>query len=232
MDTLTRLARQTGAAYLALAITGMLGFLVIRPRLHSDDAATTLANLVANEGLARWGIALELAAVLAQALVAIAFFRLFRSVNSTAAGAIAGFGLVNAATILGSAAMLMGALAVATTPGMVGDAAGTVQLLYVVSEGFWAGGNIFFGLWLVPMGYLVIVSGWMPRLLGQILVVGGVGYVLAAFVPVLVPAAPAALATGLAMVATVGELWIVGYLLIRGVRRATGVVAVREPVTV
>ncbi len=230
METLTRAARLTGLAYLALGVTGMLGFLVIRPRLFAaGDPAATLSNLVANESLARWGLALELGIVLSQALVAVAFYRLFRSIDATRAGALAAFGMVNAVAILGSSAMLAGALGTAMHPGLAADPAGTVHLLYRLSEGFWAGGNIFFGLWLIPMGRLAMISGWMPRVLGQILVVGGVGYVLAAFVPVLAPGAPELVATLLTLAASVGELWMIGYLLVRGVRR-TAVEPAREAV--
>lgn len=211
-------ARTTGLAYLGLAVTGMLGFLVVRPRLHdATDPAQTLANLVAHEDLARAGLALELAIVLTQALVAISFFRLFRRVDATRAGAIAAFGLLNAAAILGSAAMLAGALEVAAAPDLLADPAGSVQLLYTLSDGFWAAGGLFFGLWLIPMGRLVLATT-MPRLLGRTLVVGGVGYVLAAFVAALAPDAPATVATLLTLPASVGELWMVGYLLVRGHR--------------
>lgn len=220
MNTLTKLARRAGLAYLALGVTGMLGFLVIRPRLFAEgDPAATLANLAANESLARWGVALELGIVLSQALVAVAFYRLFRSVDSTAAGTLAAFGLVNAVAILGSSAMLTAALGASTDPGLLADPAGTVHLLYRLSEGFWAGGNIFFGLWLIPMGQLVLRSGWMPRPLGHVLVVGGIGYVLAAFVPVLAPDAGEVVSTVLTVPASVGEFWMIGYLLVRGVRR-------------
>ena len=61
--------------------------------------------------------------------------------------------------------------------------------------------------------------GWMPRALGWILVGGGIGYVLSAFVGYLAPGAPA-LADALTDPATVGEFWMIGYLLVRGVRRA------------
>ena len=221
MPTLIRSARLTGAAYLALGVVGMLGFLVVRPRLYAaGDPAQTLANLGENLGLARVGLGLELGIVLTQALVAVAFYRLFRSVSPTAAGMITAFGLTNAAAILGSSAMLSGAVHVASEPGLVADPAGTVQLLYVLSEGFWAGGNIFFGLWLIPMGHLVLASGWLPQALGRVLVVGGVGYVLAAFVGALVAEVPPLVETLLTLPASVGELWMLGYLLVRGVRRS------------
>ena len=144
--------------------------------------------------------------VVTQALVALWFFRLFRSVDSFAAGAIAVFGMVNAVAILGSAASLATALDVALEP--VGDP-GAAQLLYLVSDNLWGVGALFFGLWLIPMGWCVLQSGSMPRALGWVLIVGGVGYVLSAFLRYLVPDA-GALADLAAIPATIGELWIIG----------------------
>ena len=84
---LVRTARETGLAYLGLAVTGLLGFLLIRSQLFvADDPQATLANLTEHETLARLGVALELGVVLTQALVAVWFYRLFRSVSSVAAG--------------------------------------------------------------------------------------------------------------------------------------------------
>jgi len=221
-DAPLRTARVTGLLYLGLALTGLLGFLTIRPRLFDpDDAASTLANLVEHEWLARAGIALELGVVLTQALVALWFYRLFRGVDALQAGAIAAFGLVNAVAVLGSAALLASALQVALDPAggaPAGGAAGDAQLLYVVSDNLWGAAALFFGLWLIPMGLCVLRSGWMPGALGRILVAGGVGYVLSAFVRYLAPDA-GVVADLLVVPASLGELWMVGYLLVRGVRR-------------
>ncbi|MEV4818216.1 DUF4386 domain-containing protein [Micromonospora tulbaghiae] len=216
MHQLIRTARVTGLFYLGLAVTGALGFLTVRPMIFdADDAGTTLANLVAHESLARAGIALELLVVLTQTLTAVWFYRLFRTVDGTAAGSIAAFGLVNAVAILGSAAVLATALQAAT--GGPGDA-GTVQLLYLVSGNLWEVGGLFFGLWLVPMGWCVLRSGWLPRPLGWVLVAGGAGYVLMTFVAYLAPGAGVA-GDLLVVPATVGEVWILGYLIVFGVRR-------------
>ena len=216
MPPLKHLARMTGLLYLGLAVTGGLGFLLIRPRLFvAGDGAATLAHLIEHEGLARAGVALELLVVLTQALAAVWFYRLFRPVDSVAAGSIAAFGLVNAVAILSSAALLATAVAVAVDP--VGDAAANVQLMYLVSGNLWTAGGLFFGLWLIPMGWCVLRSGWMPRALGWVLIGGGVGYVLSTFVAYLVPQA-GAVADVLVLPASVGEFWMVGYLIFRGVR--------------
>ena len=93
-----------------------------------------------------------------------------------------------------------------------------MQLLYLVSGNLWSAGAVFFGLWLIPMGWCVLRSGWMPQPLGWILIGGGIGYVLSALVGYLAPDARL-IADALTYPATVGELWMVGYLLVRGVRR-------------
>ena len=97
MLSLIRTARITGLLYLGLAITGVLGFLVVRPRLFdSSNPDATLANLLEHEGLARLGIALELGIVVTQALTAVWFYRLFRSVDTFAAGTLAAYDRVPA----------------------------------------------------------------------------------------------------------------------------------------
>lgn len=217
MHALTRTARMTGLFYLGMVITGIGYYLVLLPRLYAaDDPDATLANLVTHESLARAAVAVELLMVVTQALTAVWFYRLFRTADPVAASGIAAFGLVSAVTGLVSAAALATAVQVAVDP--FGDAGGTVQVLYLLSDNMWGVGGLFFGLWLVPMGWCVLRSGWMPRVLGWILVVGGVGYVLSAFIRYLVPDAQV-LIEAVAIPAHVGEFWMVGYLLIRGVRR-------------
>ena len=220
VNPLVRTARTTGLLYLGLAITGGLSFLLIRNQIFvPDDAAATLRHLVEQESLARVGIAMEMGVVVTQALAAVWFFRLFRSVDVVAAGALAAFGLVNAVAVLTSAALLASALDVALDGGLApaADRAVTVQTMYVVSGQLWSVGALFFGLWLIPMGRLVLRSGWMPRALGWTLVVGGIGYLLSAFSAQLAPSW-ATLGDALTIPATVGEVWMVGYLLVFGVR--------------
>jgi len=214
-----RTARIAGLWYLGLALAGMCGFLMIRPGLFAPgDPQLTLSQLLANASLARAGIAFEMGVVITQAMAAVWFFRLFRNVNVVAAGTLAAFGLCNALAVLVSAALIATAFDVALVPARVGamDAAGAVQLLYLVSGELWVVGAVFFGLWLIPMGRLVLESGWMPRPLGWTLIVGGVGYVLSAFMSLL---PELSVATSVATLpAAIGEFWMIGYLLWRGVR--------------
>jgi hypothetical protein len=90
MQDLKATARLTGLFYLGLAVTGMAGFIIVRPQLSDPgDSAATAANLASKAGLARLGVALELGIVLTQALAAVWFWKLFRSASGWAAGSIA-----------------------------------------------------------------------------------------------------------------------------------------------
>ena len=217
-----RSARAAGAWYLGLAITGVAGFLLIRPAVYDpDNAAATLENLTTHEGLARLGLGVELAIVVTQALAAVWFYKLFRPLDPVAAWAVGVFGMVNAVATLASSAAVATALEVAADAGLApgDDAAATTQLLFRLSESFWGVGALFFGLWLIPMGWVAATSGRFPRALGWILVAGGLGYVASAFVESAVDA-PTWLVDALTIPATVGELWMIGYLLVVGIRSA------------
>lgn len=211
----------TGLAYAGLAITGLLGYLMIRSQLYVEgDAAGTASNLVAHEGLARLGVAVDLAAVLTQALAALWFYQLFRAVNPFAASAITAFGLVNSVVMLVGTTFSATALSVALGDAATStrDQAATTLLMYDLSDAAWRAGALFFGLWLIPMGWCTLRSTFMPRLLGWTLMVGGVGYIASGFVDFLTSQA-SAVVSALTVPATVGELWMVGYLLVTGLNR-------------
>ena len=223
----TATARLTGAAYLGLAIFGMLGFLVIRPALLvAGDAAATLQNLTEQSGLAHGGVALEVVIVITQALAALGFFAVFHRERPVAAFGVAAFGVANAIVILSSAVFMSTALAVVADPALApgGDVAATASLLYELSSTCWSVGGIFFGLWLIPMGWFILATRRMPRPLAWFLIAGGVGYVLGTLLSVVAPEL-STVANLLALPATVGELWMVGYLLIRGIRPSSTAVA-------
>lgn len=221
MDDVRRTARVTGLWYLGLALAGAASFLVIRPMVHvSGDAAATASNVADPAIVARLGVVLELAVVATQALAAVWFYKLFRELRPVAAASIAAFGLVNAVMILASAAFMSTAIAVAGDASLAdtGDAARTIQLLYEMSAQCWSVGGLFFGLWLIPMGHAAVASGRLPKALGWTLIVGGVGYILSAVVAAGFAGAPSWLVDALAIPASVGEFWMIGYLLFAGLR--------------
>lgn len=220
---LKSIARLTGAAYLALAIAGGVTFTAVRGALYvPGDPSATLANLTEQAGLAHFGLALDLVTVIGQALAALGFFALFRQDRPVAAFGVASFGLANAVIIMVGAAFNLTALAVVADPAIApgGDAAAVVGLMYALSGACWTVGNIFFGLWLIPMGWFVVSTRRFPKVMGWFLVAGGIGYLLGALIGAIAPELGSTVGNLLPLPATVGELWILGYLLVLGIRPA------------
>lgn len=228
MTTRRTTARWTGTFYLGLAIAGLIGFLLVRSELFVEaDAGATVANLVERASLARLGIGADLTVVLTQALAAMWFYKMFRDDNSFASTSIAAFGLINAAAILVATALSATALAVAGDASLApgGDQAATVQMLYELSGALWDIGGLFFGLWLVPMGFIAVQSKTMPTALGWVLILGGIGYVISTYLTQIAPGAPGVIEASLVGLATLGEFWMIGYLLVVGVREQGSPVA-------
>lgn len=218
-------ARVTALLYLGLAISGIVGYVATVSQLYAPgDAATTLTNLIENQTLARIGLIGKLGVVAYQTLAALWFYKLFRHVNHFAAGSLAAFGIMGAAAVFTSLIVSMVALQVALNPASApgGDQAATVLLLWQLHEAAWNAGGLFFGLWLIPMGLLVLYAH-MPRALGWILVMGGVAYVISTLLKLTEPAWAAPVIEILPWFAAVGEFWIIGYLLIDPARKSEGV---------
>ena len=79
--------------------------------------------------------------------------------------------------------------------------------------------EIFWGLWLLPLGTLVFRSGFLPRFLGVWLIINGVTYVVLSFIGIVVPQyAPTAFK--LAQPALMGEIALTLWLLIAGAKEA------------
>jgi hypothetical protein len=82
--------------------------------------------------------------------------------------------------------------------------------------------HVFWGLWLLPLGFLVFRSGFLPGLLGVLLMFGGACHVIDAGTQLLFPGVPtlSRFTFAFAMLAAIGELLFALWLLIKGVNVA------------
>jgi hypothetical protein len=78
--------------------------------------------------------------------------------------------------------------------------------------------QVFFGLWLIPLGYLTFKSGMFPKWLGIILVTGGICYLIDLFAAFLLPDVGEKIHTIVVIPSAIAEISMVLYLLIVGVR--------------
>ena len=203
-------SRTTGLLYLGLAVSGMISFLGIRSQIYVEGNPTdTVSKLLDMQNLTRVGIAFELLIVLTQALAALWFYKLFKKLDSFAAMTLAVFGMVNSVAILTAAAFWLNALNSAL-------ASNSIELtynLFSIHNDIWQVSNLFFGLWLIPMGYLSR-KALMPKALAGFLIIGGALYLASTFVLVLLPNQNT-LADLMSVPGTIGEFWIIGYLIFK-----------------
>jgi hypothetical protein len=107
----------------------------------------------------------------------------------------------------------------ATAFGSTGSNAIVLLLLDIYRHGSLSAA-IFFGLWLAPLGYLAYTSGLFPRALGIALVAAAVCYVVDVLAALLVPDVSRQIHSSVLIVPIVAEVWMLGYLLLKGVRSA------------
>lgn len=213
-----RTARLTGIWYLMMAISGVLGFMVFHARIFDPtNSQTTLNNLLEYESTARIRLLFEFAIVVSQALAAAYFYKLFKSINEWKAWCVGIWGMVNSVAILISAIAIATAIHIASPSVMITDKVQLIELLSAINTNAWGIGGLFFGLWLIPMGSIITESKRMPIWLGRTLILGGVGYLLSVVVNYLdIEVVNTDLLT---IPATIGEFWMIGYLLIYGIRK-------------
>ncbi|MEQ8424246.1 MAG: DUF4386 domain-containing protein [Cyclobacteriaceae bacterium] len=215
---LVKTARITGIMYLMMAIGGILGFMTFHKQIYvANDPTETLTNLTEKETLARVRLIFEFVIIVSQALTAVWFYKLFKQFSDWGAWALGIWGTVNAVAIMVSAISMGAALGVAHDSLLpYEDKVMLVELLGLLIRHAWLVGSLFFGLWLIPMGYIVLSESLMPAWLGRILIIGGVGYVLSAFLKYM--GLSDSLLDILVIPASIGEFWMIGYLLIFGIR--------------
>ena len=211
-------ARVTGAWYLLLAISGMLGFMIFHPQIYvTNDPGKTLSNLTNLESISRLRLMSELVIIVSQALAAVWFYKLFREIDEWSAWAIGIWGMMNAAAIMVSAISMGSAIEIAkSTVQTIPEKTILIHLLGNLITNAWGVGSLFFGLWLIPMGYVIIKSQRMPIWLGRVLIIGGIGYLLSTFINYF--GFKSTWQEFLVIPATIGEFWMIGYLLIFGIR--------------
>lgn len=228
MSSPSRLARTAGALYLLLAVFSGLPWWYLNGRIvRAGDPSATAANVAAHASALRLVLLCELAAMVCYVLTAMALYALLRHVDQGSAAAMVVFAAIGAA-IMGAVALAqITALSVATDgayPAALGPRGSDALVVALLRLGASAnlGAEVFFGLWLLPMGYLTFRSGYLPRALGVLLVVGGLGYLVDLVETLLLPGVGPTLAPYVLMPAVVAEFWMVGYLLVRARRFGTG----------
>lgn len=228
MDANNKTARVAGLLYLITIVTGIFSLIVVPSRVGAHgDAAMTVTNIVTNETLFRLGIASGTLGYVAFLILPLALYKLLGPVNR-------------------NIAVLMVALAVACVPIYFVALAHQMDVLSLVDSDRYKQlftsdqlrervilsmdaynntvfiSEIFWGLWLLPFGYLVVKSGFLPKTIGILLMLGCFSYLISFFAQIVFP--HATISNLVMLPASFGEIGICLWLLIVGVRKPKEVV--------
>ena len=193
MNQLRKDSRVAGLLYLFVVLLGPFTLIYVPSKLFvPGDGGATARNILAHESLFRVFTVVEIVAELFFVLTVLALYRLLRAVGQELASVmaipvlvdapLAFLGVVNhlATLTLVRGADLLGAFSEAQRHALT-------TLLVTVDKQSTLVSEIFWGLWLIPLGLLVFRSGFLPRLLGGWLVINGFAYVTMSFTGLLLP---------------------------------------------
>jgi hypothetical protein len=184
MNSLNKTARMAGFLYLIFIVTTIVADVFCRSKLIVfGDAAATAQNIMASEWQFRIGIIGDLVSAVFFLLAAWALYLLLKSVNK---GLALLFLLLNLGGVAVYSINLLNQFAAVL---LLSDAdylkvfqADQLQALAMFflnlhHNGYWIA-QIFFGAWLFPLGYLVFKSGFLPRILGIVMMIHCVGWLM------------------------------------------------------
>lgn len=184
MNSLNKTARMAGLLYLIYIIITIVADVFGRsPLIVFGDAATTARNIMASEWQFRIGITGDLVSAVFFLLAAWALYALLKSVNKDLAllflllnlGGVAVYS-INLLNQFAAVLLLSGAdyLKVFQADQLQSLAMFFLDLHH---NGYWIA-QIFFGAWLFPLGYLVYKSGFLPKILGIVMMIHFVGWLM------------------------------------------------------
>lgn len=223
MNSTKKTARIAGLLYLVNAVTGFFGIVYVPSRLVvSGNAAATANNILASERLFRLGMVSELICAAEWVFLLWVLYRLFIGVSKTHASLMMILGLVFIPIMCVNVVNEIAALMILRGPDFLSvfdryqQRAMAMLFLDLRDYGYMVGW--IFGLWLFPLGVLVYRSGFLPRILGVLLIAAGFGYIADSVTPLLLPAYANVVGRIASIPLTLGEPAMILWLLIRGAK--------------
>jgi hypothetical protein len=216
-----RLARSAGVLYLLVGIFGGFAEGFVEPKMYvAGNAVATAGNVVANAGLVRLGVVSDLLDQTFFVFLVLTLYLLLKHVHPSMARAMVVLVAIAATITCLNTVFEFEGLRVATGAVNLGASANAQVLLLLDTQHYGILiAQVFFGLWLVPLGYLAYRStGWFPKWLGVLLIVGGACYLVDLLALFLVPAVGQQIHGYITIPSAIAEITMVFYLLIVGVR--------------
>jgi nitrate reductase NapE component len=222
MKSLKKTARIAGVMYLGNIITGIFAQVVRSTLIVPGDAGATAKNIMASEWLFRIGFVSDLIMVTFYLLMGLVFYVLLKPVNKNVALLmlllnLAGVPMLGINMLNQFATLLLMSGAGYLTVFSADQLHALGMLFFNLHEYGYSIAVISWGFYLLPLGYLVFKSGYLPRILGVLLMLAGFCDLIQFFQIFLFPSYEVITYPGLA-VALIAEFSFCLWLLIKGAK--------------
>lgn len=225
METISKqkLAKTAGVLYLFVVISSLWSFMYVPSQTQvRGDAVATMSKILSNEFLFRSGIIGNLANAVIFLFLALTFYRLFKDIDENLAKSLLVLVVVQIPIFFIAEALNFSALMVAKGELLkffdLAQRQEFVLFLLRTSKYTIIILEIFWGLWLIPLGQLILKSGYLPRIIGIFLILGGVAYVIEVLDYILLSEKLSFITDYFSMLYSVAELSTVFWLLVKGVK--------------
>jgi hypothetical protein len=217
-------ARIAGFWYLLMLITGPVGMMYVPSRIIiAGDATETANNIVSFDFLFRIGIMSNIICQITFVFLVIALYNLLKTVNMNYARLMVSLVLVAVPIAFLNELTQITALLIKDNVDYLKvfeksqiDTL-TMLVLNIHQQGILLAG-FFWGLWLLPLGLLVIKSGFIPKIIGIFLVLGCFSYLADSTTSLLIPRYEKVVSDILMIPLGIGEVSMIFWLLIKGVK--------------
>ncbi|MEN8789433.1 MAG: DUF4386 domain-containing protein [Flavobacteriaceae bacterium] len=221
MSTNKKTGRLAGLCYFILVITGIFSLMYVPSQIYvSGDAANTASNIQSSETLFRLGMAVEMVSYVAFLLLPLILYKIFHQVNKTASVLMVAFAVVSIPITFTGILNEFSVLELVRDSAFPNGELESEVMFYM--KRYFKGhliAQIFWALWLFPLGYMIYRSGLIPRVLGIFLMLGSVGYLIDFFGRVISPEyREMTLASYITIPASIGEIGTCLWLLIMGAK--------------
>ena len=184
MNTNKNTARAAGLIYLVVIITGMFSLAYVPKKLIDwNSGTTTFNNITASPSLFRLGIYSSVVCYVAFTFLPLVLYKLLRTVNESHARAMVILALLSVPLSFNNlqhkyAALTLTGKASFSQNISIEDLESKLMFsLHQHNDGILLA-TVFWGFWLFPFGLLVYRSGFIPKFLGVLLMLGCIGHLI------------------------------------------------------
>lgn len=224
--TQEKIARLSGVVYLGVVLTGIFSLMYVPSALTVwDSADTTYKNILSNLSLFRLGILGSILCSLLFLLLPLCLYKLLAPVNKNIAQLMVVFAVISVPITISNNQHKLDLLTlVQGDPYLRSISSENIEALVLLHLNKYNNGlllaQIFWGIWLLPFGWLVYKSGFLPKILGILLMIGCFSYLTNFLGEIILPNYSAlGIASIIHLPASIGEIGICLWLLIMGTKK-------------